>query len=59
PKQSGQESRGLGLANLNECYRLMFGKEILIEANDRYFAVEIPLIKNIETSKDKLSINTE
>ncbi|HOV70818.1 MAG TPA: histidine kinase [Dysgonamonadaceae bacterium] len=52
-KQSEQDSRGLGLTNLNERYRLMFGKEILVEADDRHFAVEIPLIKSIEISKDK------
>ena len=52
PKQSVQDSRGIGLTNLNECYRLMFGKEIVVQADEECFSVEIPLIKSID--KDKL-----
>lgn len=48
PKQGNKESNGLGLANLNERYRLMFGKEILIQADDSIFSVQIPLIKTTE-----------
>lgn len=48
PKQTAKEGNGLGLANLNERYRLMFGKEITIQSDDSMFAVEIPLIKNLK-----------
>lgn len=48
PKQGEKNTTGLGLANLNERYRLMFGKEIEIYSDDNVFAVEIPLIKNRE-----------
>lgn len=48
PKQGEKNTTGLGLANLNERYRLMFGKEIEIYSDDKVFAVEIPLIKNRE-----------
>ena len=51
PKSGDKESNGLGLANLNERYRLMFGKEIEIKSDDSMFAVEIPLIKKIEKQK--------
>ncbi len=44
PKQGEKNVSGLGLANLNERYRLMFGREIEIHADDRTFSVEIPLI---------------
>lgn len=46
PKQNKSESNGLGLANLNERYRLMFDREIEIKATDKKFSVEIPLIYN-------------
>ncbi|WP_436416556.1 sensor histidine kinase [Petrimonas sp.] len=45
PKPNLNENRGLGLANLNERYRLMFNKEIEITADSAIFSVEIPLIK--------------
>lgn len=45
PKQGEKNTTGLGLANLNERYRLMFGEEITIRSDDTIFAVEIPLIK--------------
>ncbi len=44
PKQGKKDSSGLGLANLNERYRLMFGMKIEIRATDNGFSVEIPLI---------------
>lgn len=46
PKQGKTESNGLGLANLNERYRLMFGREIEIKATGETFSVEIPLMEN-------------
>ncbi len=45
PKQGDKNTTGLGLANLNERYRLMFGKEIEIYSDDAMFAVEVPLIQ--------------
>lgn len=56
PKQGERESNGLGLANLNERYRLMFGKEISIRSNDSIFAVEIPLIKNTDVYKGLMKL---
>ncbi len=50
PKQGVTESTGLGLGNLNERYRLMFGKEIVIESTDDMFAVEIPLVEKIKAN---------
>lgn len=51
PKHSTTESRGLGLSNLNERYRLMFNKEIIIRPNNTKFIVEIPLIENKDILK--------
>lgn len=45
PKQGEKIATGLGLANLNERYRLMFGKEIEIHSDKAMFVVEIPLIQ--------------
>lgn len=45
PKHTTAESTGLGLANLNERYKLMFGREIEIKTDNRFFSVEIPLMK--------------
>lgn len=45
PKQGHKDSNGLGLANLNERYRLMFGKEIEIELTEDKFVVTVPLIE--------------
>ncbi|HHV84492.1 MAG TPA: histidine kinase [Petrimonas sp.] len=44
PKQGEKNTTGLGLANLNERYHLMFGKEIEIHSDDKSFVVEVPLI---------------
>lgn len=55
PKQGEKNTTGLGLANLNERYRLMFGKEIEIYSNDTMFAVEVPLIQKMQ-AKDKEQI---
>lgn len=46
-------SSGIGLANLNERYQLLFNKEIEINQNEDYFMVEIPLIKDIEKATKK------
>ena len=59
PKQGEKNTTGLGLANLNERYRLMFGKEIEIHSDEKIFAVEIPLIKNVKTPKSGKTGNKE
>lgn len=41
-------SEGVGLANLNERYKLMFGKEIIIYRDGSSFMVEIPLIRDLK-----------
>lgn len=46
-------SNGLGLSNLNEQYRLMFGKEIAIYSADGMFSVEIPLINDNDLNKNR------
>lgn len=57
PKQSKTESNGLGLANLNERYRLMFGREIEIKATNETFSVEIPLMENQEMKLNPVKRN--
>ncbi len=37
-------SNGIGLANLNERYKILVGKEINIQKSEKYFSVELPLI---------------
>ncbi|MCC8145495.1 MAG: histidine kinase [Bacteroidales bacterium] len=44
---------GIGLANLNERYQLLFNKEVVVNQDDDYFTVEIPLIKDIEKYNQK------
>lgn len=44
PKISVQPSTGTGLSNVLERYRLLFGKEIIIEKTESFFAVKLPLI---------------
>ena len=46
---------GIGLSNLDERYKLIFNKEIVIHKDDSFFTVEIPLIKDIEVNKDKFN----
>ncbi len=48
-------SLGIGLANLNERYQLIFNKEIKISEDETFFTVEIPLIKDIEKYNNKLN----
>ncbi len=50
-KHNTTVSSGLGLPNLNERYRLMFNKEIIIRPNKTKFIVEIPLIEDNEILK--------
>jgi len=50
---------GIGLANLNERYRLIFNEEIGISRNETFFTVEIPLIKEIEHPKTNSGISYE
>ncbi|MGL5227217.1 MAG: sensor histidine kinase [Bacteroidales bacterium] len=44
PKLSTSPSFGMGLNNLCGQYTAMFGKDVLIEKNDRFFVVKIPLL---------------
>lgn len=53
--KSGAMSSGIGLANLNERYKMIFDKEITINKDDSFFRVEIPLIHDIEKYKDKFN----
>lgn len=39
---------GIGLTNLSKQFVMLFGKDIIITADDEYFIVEIPLIKKSE-----------
>ena len=43
PKQGGMTS-GKGLENLSQRYRLLCGKEIVIEQNEKEFIVKLPLL---------------
>ncbi|MDL2223800.1 histidine kinase [Bacteroidales bacterium OttesenSCG-928-M06] len=42
---------GIGLANLNERYLLVFNKEVIINQDDVFFSVEIPLIQGQDIEK--------
>jgi len=50
PKHETEAGTGIGLANLTERYKLLFQKELSITQTD-VFCVEIPLIKELETTK--------
>lgn len=54
-KQDDEQGTGIGLANLSERYSLLFQKEITINKTD-VFCVELPLIKDLETSIDQNKI---
>ena len=45
PKRTPVESAGTGLANLRERYRLLFQREIRVEASADSFTVTIPLLR--------------
>lgn len=45
PKESEINSAGVGLANLNKRYQLLFHQEISINNADNQFIVEIPLVR--------------
>ena len=49
--QSG--STGVGLDNLMEQYRLLFGKDIDIVSKDGHFTVSLPLIRSLEEVEPK------
>ncbi len=55
-KMGEKDSNGLGLANLNERFRLMFGKEIVIRSDRSAFTVEVPLIKEADIYKNYLNM---
>lgn len=44
PKMTLRASTGTGLSNILQRYRLLFSKEIIIEKNDAFFIVKLPLI---------------
>jgi len=46
PKIDTEPGEGIGLSNLVERYRLLFGMEVVITQNS-FFAIEIPLIKQV------------
>jgi len=48
PKIDADEGEGIGLSNLAERYRLLFGMEVVITQNG-VFTVEIPLIEELVT----------
>lgn len=44
PKITGESTTGVGLANLNKRYELLFQRQIVIETSDNVFCVKIPLL---------------
>jgi sensor histidine kinase YesM len=46
PKNEYESGEGIGLANINERYKMLYKKEITISASNEIFSVEIPLIKD-------------
>lgn len=44
PKITGEKNTGIGLANLNKRYELLFHRQITIEKKDGIFCVKIPLL---------------
>jgi LytS/YehU family sensor histidine kinase len=47
-KDVKEPSTGLGLKNIISRYRLLIDKEVIIENDNHYFSVKIPLIKVVE-----------
>jgi len=58
PKSEVEAGTGIGLANLTERYKLLFQKELSITQTD-VFCVEIPLIKELETTKSQKQSTNE
>ena len=46
PKNESASGEGIGLANINERYKMLYQKEITISVSNGIFSVEIPLIKD-------------
>ncbi len=46
PKNEPESGEGIGLANINERYKMLYKKEITISVSNEIFSVEIPLIKD-------------
>ena len=46
PKNETTSGESIGLANINERYKMLYQKEITISASNGIFSVEIPLIKD-------------
>lgn len=55
-EQSTSSSTGVGLDNLMEQYRLVFGKDIDIVSKDGQFSVSLPLIKSLDQLEDRKSV---
>lgn len=52
-EQSTSASTGVGLDNLMEQYRLVFGKDIDIVSKDGQFSVSLPLVKSLDQLEPK------
>ncbi|WP_314861682.1 sensor histidine kinase [Porphyromonas endodontalis] len=52
-EQSTSSNTGVGLDNLMEQYRLVFGKDIDIVSKDGQFSVSLPLIKSLDQLEPK------
>ncbi|WP_314813124.1 sensor histidine kinase [Porphyromonas endodontalis] len=52
-EQSTSSSTGVGLDNLMEQYRLVFGKDIDIVSKDGQFSVSLPLVKSLDQLEPK------
>lgn len=52
-EQNTSSSTGVGLDNLMEQYRLVFGKDIDIVSKDGQFSVSLPLIKSLDQLEPK------
>lgn len=44
PKMTGESTTGIGLANLNKRYELLFQQQIVVEKTGDVFCVKIPLL---------------
>lgn len=55
--KNGAKGSGIGLSNLDERYNLIFGKNIKITQDEKYFIVEIPLFKDIEKYSKNINIS--
>jgi hypothetical protein len=45
PRNDNREKSGMGLNNLSNRYRLLTGRELIVETGNRFFSVTLPLIR--------------